>query len=70
MGQPGTSVCISSRLASRGATTTYPDAGHSFADYVPLQPISRIMGFGQNDGAADDAWKRVFAFFGEHLRVT
>jgi len=49
---------------------TYPDAGHSFADYAPLQPISRIMGFGQNDAAADDAWERVFAFFGEHLRVT
>lgn len=48
---------------------TYPNAGHSFADYAPLQPISRIMGFGQNDAAADDAWQRVFAFFGEHLRV-
>jgi carboxymethylenebutenolidase len=45
---------------------TYPHAGHSFADYAPLQPISRIMGFGQNDAAAEDAWQRVFTFFGEH----
>jgi carboxymethylenebutenolidase len=49
---------------------TYPNAGHSFADYAPLQPISRIMGFGQNDAAAEDAWQRVFTFFGEHLRVS
>jgi carboxymethylenebutenolidase len=49
---------------------TYPKAGHSFADYAPLQPISRIMGFGQNDAAADDAWQRVFTFFREHLRIT
>ena len=48
---------------------TYPKAGHSFADYAPLQPISRIRGFGQNDAAADDAWQRVFSFFGEHMRV-
>jgi carboxymethylenebutenolidase len=49
---------------------TYPKAGHSFADYAPLQPISRIMGFGQNEAAAEDAWRRVFTFFDEHLRVT
>jgi carboxymethylenebutenolidase len=49
---------------------TYPKAGHSFADYAPLQPVSRIMGFGQNDAAADDAWQRVFTFFREHLRIT
>src|ERR1700758_5422751 len=42
---------------------TYPNAGHSFADYAPLQPISRIVGFGQNDAAAEDAWQRVFTFF-------
>jgi carboxymethylenebutenolidase len=48
---------------------TYPDVGHSFADHAPLQSISRIIGFGQNDDAANDAWQRVFAFFSEHLRV-
>ena len=28
----------------------------------------RIAGFGYNQAATDDAWRRVFAFFGEHLR--
>jgi carboxymethylenebutenolidase len=29
--------------------------------------LLRITGFGYNRAAADDAWSRVFAFFGEHL---
>lgn len=45
----------------------YPGAGHSFADKLPAQPLLRIAGFGYNQAAADDAWSRVFAFFGEHL---
>ena len=45
----------------------YPGAGHSFADKLPAQPLLRIAGFGYNRAAADDAWNRVFAFFGEHL---
>lgn len=47
---------------------TYPDAGHSFADRVPLQAVSRVIGFGEDEQAAADAWRRVFAFFGQHLR--
>jgi carboxymethylenebutenolidase len=45
----------------------YPDAGHSFANQMPGQPLMRITGFGFNAAAAEDAWSRVFAFFGEHL---
>jgi carboxymethylenebutenolidase len=45
----------------------YPDAGHSFANELPAQPLLRIAGFGYNQAATDDAWRRVFAFFGEHL---
>jgi carboxymethylenebutenolidase len=45
----------------------YPGAGHSFANKLPGQPLLRITGFGYNRAAADDAWSRVFAFFGEHL---
>jgi carboxymethylenebutenolidase len=45
----------------------YPGAGHSFANKLPAQPLLRIAGFGYNRAAADDAWSRVFAFFGEHL---
>jgi carboxymethylenebutenolidase len=46
---------------------TYPGAGHSFANELPAQPLLRVVGFGHNRAAADDAWSRVFAFFGEHL---
>ncbi|ULE32234.1 dienelactone hydrolase family protein [Mycobacterium sp. IDR2000157661] len=45
----------------------YPDAGHSFANKLPGQPLLRITGFGYHEAAANDAWDRVFAFFGEHL---
>ncbi|MGO8772591.1 dienelactone hydrolase family protein [Mycobacterium sp.] len=45
----------------------YPGAGHSFANKLPAQPLSRIAGFGYDQAATDDAWRRVFAFFGEHL---
>jgi carboxymethylenebutenolidase len=47
---------------------TYAHAGHSFVDHAPLQAVSRIIGFGQNDEAAADAWQRVFTFFGQHLQ--
>jgi carboxymethylenebutenolidase len=45
----------------------YPRAGHSFANKLPAQPLLRITGFGYNEAASEDAWARVFAFFGEHL---
>ncbi|OOK73822.1 dienelactone hydrolase family protein [Mycobacterium kansasii] len=45
----------------------YPGAGHSFANKLPGQPLIRISGFGYNETATEDAWRRVFAFFGEHL---
>jgi carboxymethylenebutenolidase len=47
----------------------YPGAGHSFANKLPAQPLIRIAGFGYNEAAEEDAWSRVFAFFGEHLRA-
>lgn len=46
----------------------YPRAGHSFANKLPAQPLLRVTGFGYNDAATADAWARVFAFFGRHLR--
>lgn len=47
----------------------YPDAGHSFANKLPAQPLIRITGFGYNEAAEADAWSRIFAFFDEHLPV-
>lgn len=45
----------------------YGDAGHSFANQLPAQPLLRIGGFGYNDAATEDAYRRVFAFFSEYL---
>ncbi|HTK67346.1 MAG TPA: dienelactone hydrolase family protein [Pseudonocardia sp.] len=45
----------------------YEGVGHSFANKLPAQPIQRIVGFGYDEAATDDAWKRVFAFFAKHL---
>jgi carboxymethylenebutenolidase len=58
-------------LDEKGITNdvkAYPDAGHSFANKLPVQPLVRIAGFGYNQAATEDAWARVFAFFGEHLQ--
>jgi len=57
-------------IANKNITTdikVYPGVGHSFANKLPGQPLLRIMGFGYDQAASDDAWRRVFAFFGEHL---
>jgi carboxymethylenebutenolidase len=48
----------------------YPDAGHSFANKLPGQPILRVVGFGYSDAATEDAYSRVFAFFREHLAAS
>ena len=46
---------------------TYDGVGHSFANEMPLQPVVRIVGFGYNEAATNDAFGRVFEFFGKHL---
>jgi carboxymethylenebutenolidase len=58
-------------LDQKGITNdvkVYPRAGHSFANKLPAQPLLRIAGFGYDQAATEDAWARVFAFFGQHLR--
>ena len=54
----------------RADIKTYPGAGHGFANQLPAQPLLRITGFGYNEAATEDAWSRVFAFFGEHLTAS
>jgi carboxymethylenebutenolidase len=51
----------------------YPDAGHSFMNRpypLPLRPIAKIKGMsaGPVPAAADDAWRRIDAFFARHLK--
>ncbi|WP_226344825.1 dienelactone hydrolase family protein [Agilicoccus flavus] len=51
----------------------YPNSGHRFMnayDDLPAitRPLQRVMGVGPNPADAADAWTRIDAFFGEHLR--
>lgn len=45
----------------------YPSVGHSFANELAAQPFLRIIGFGHDSDVTDDAYRRIFAFFGTHL---
>lgn len=51
----------------------YPEAGHSFLNDAESGPpavrflVKRIIGAGPNPEAATDAWRRIDAFFAEHL---
>lgn len=52
---------------------SYPGAGHSFLNLTtevgpkPLRPLMRITNVKPNPEAAADAWRRIEAFFAEHL---
>jgi carboxymethylenebutenolidase len=48
----------------------YADAGHSFMDPKParLAPLTRLARVDYNRDAAEDAWQRIFAFFGTYLK--
>jgi carboxymethylenebutenolidase len=60
---------VTTRMHITADIKSYPGAGHCFANKLPAQPLLRITGFGYNQVATEDAWSRVFAFFGEHLRA-
>jgi len=49
----------------------YPDVGHSFMNDFPtpsvFQFVERIAGLAYSEPEAEDAWRRILAFFGEHL---
>ena len=48
----------------------YPQAGHSFMSPKPtaVEPLAALARTAYNKEAAEDAWQRIFAFFGQHLR--
>jgi carboxymethylenebutenolidase len=50
----------------------YPDAGHSFMNRFNLGwafgPVLHITGFNYHHPSAEDAWRRIFAFFDQYLR--
>jgi carboxymethylenebutenolidase len=49
----------------------YPDAGHSFLNRFnagpALTPLLHVAGMGYHHPSAEDAWRRILEFFGEHL---
>ena len=50
----------------------YPEAGHAFLNDAPagpamLRPLLRVANVGPEPHSAADAWRRIEAFFGEHL---
>jgi len=49
----------------------YADAGHSFMSPkpAPLAPLTKLARVDYHRDAAEDAWQRIFAFFGQHLQA-
>jgi carboxymethylenebutenolidase len=49
----------------------YPDVGHSFMNDFPtssvFQFVERIAGLAYSEPEAEDAWRRILAFFEKHL---
>lgn len=49
----------------------YPDVGHSFMNEFSLPSLFksalRTAGYAYSEPEAEDAWRRILAFFGEHL---
>jgi carboxymethylenebutenolidase len=48
----------------------YPGAGHSFMNRIagPVNPLLTVTGFNYHHPSAEDAWRRILVFFGEHLQ--
>jgi carboxymethylenebutenolidase len=60
------------RLAIPHDVKVYPDAGHSFLNDarngpVLMRPLLKVAHVGPEPTAAADAWRRIEAFFSEHL---
>ncbi|MGW4394371.1 dienelactone hydrolase family protein [Amycolatopsis nivea] len=70
----GAAAKLEAALAERGIphdVKEYPDAGHGFANHyrpAPLTALARIAGMGYHEPSDSDAWRRVMAFFEEHLQ--
>lgn len=48
----------------------YPEAGHRFMNKppAPLAPLAGAARMGYSQSAAEDSWRRIVAFFDDHLR--
>jgi carboxymethylenebutenolidase len=70
----GTAVRLEAALTRAGVehdVHEYPEAGHSFLNHHQLGPfglLERVAGFAHHEPSAQDAWRRILAFFDRHLR--
>jgi hypothetical protein len=61
------------RCSGRHSLCAFPTqfiSSHSFLEQFtvgPLAPVLRVAGMGYEAASADDAWRRIHAFFEEHL---
>lgn len=73
-GLKGAAARVEAKLSEGGIphdVKEYPEAGHSFANQLHLGPMNlllKVMGMSYHHESSEDAWRRVLAFFGEHLR--
>jgi carboxymethylenebutenolidase len=63
---------IDAALTAQGVphdVKVYPEAGHSFMSPKPaaVKPLVALARLQYDKGAAEDAWQRIFAFFGTYL---
>jgi carboxymethylenebutenolidase len=69
----GAAATLTAALAERDIPHDiheYPDAGHSFANRLPIAPfdlIGRVIGLAYHHDSSEDAWRRVLSFFALHL---
>jgi carboxymethylenebutenolidase len=72
-GFKGAAAKLEQALAANGVehdVKEYPNAGHAFMTTHTGKWgfVDRVPGLGYVADAHDDAWDRVFEFFGRHLR--
>jgi carboxymethylenebutenolidase len=72
---PGAAAELEGLLTTGGVphdVKEYPNVGHSFMNDwgtpAPLTVVERVAGAAYSAPEAEDAWGRILAFFGEHLR--
>jgi carboxymethylenebutenolidase len=71
---PGAAEKIEAALAEGDVprdVKEYPGVGHSFMNEWgfprPVPTLERVVGYNYSEPEAEDAWRRIFAFFDEHL---
>jgi carboxymethylenebutenolidase len=71
---PGAAAKLETILSEAGVphdVKEYPDVGHSFMNEFPtpgpLRFVENVAGLAYSRPEAEDAWRRILAFFSEHL---